>query len=63
MMKTTNRFDPAAFEVPKTSPGGKSETSSKHKNAEVLVFSYLRVSLLIGVKHCVFDPVKSMLSS
>ena len=50
MMRTMSRFDPATAEVPEMSPGDKSETSTKHKNAKVLVFRYLRVSLMRYVK-------------
>ena len=46
MMGTTSRFDHVALEVLKMSLGDKSETSIKRGNAEVLVFKYLRVSLV-----------------
>ena len=49
-MRTTNRFDPAAFKVPEMSPENESETSANGEKSKTLVFSYLRVSLLGKVK-------------
>lgn len=45
-MRSTNRFDPAAFKVPEMSPENESETSANGEKSKTLVFSYLRVSLL-----------------
>ena len=45
-MRTTNRFDPAAFKVLEMSPENESETSANGEKSKTLVFSYLRVSLL-----------------
>jgi len=40
-----------------------SETSLRPPFSKRLKVNKMYVSLLIGVKYCVFDPVKSMLSS
>ena len=46
MMRTTSRFDHVVFEVPKMSPGSKSETIFQPVFPKGLEVSEIRVSLM-----------------